>query len=193
MSDQNPLTPPSQPSPGFEPYQVPAYGDVAPDAPTQHAPSTPTAPLASVSPATPTPPVAPIAPPAGAYGQAPYPVSPAPYPGGPAPYGIAPQYLSAPNHPLAVTSMVLGIVGLAGLVLTPVLGFSFILVLCSPFAIWLGARSRKEIRREPQRYGGGGMATAGFITGIVGVVLGILGVIAIVAIVIFFVCLFNGY
>lgn len=154
MSDQPPLTPPSPPSPGFEPYQAPAYGDVAPDAPTQ-----------------------------------------APYPAPPAPYQVAPQYLvhhGVPNHPLATTSLVLGIVGLVGLVLTPLLYITFFGVLCSPFAIWLGARARRQIRANPQVHGGEGLATAGFITGIIGVVLGVVGLLLIVAFVVFLVAIFAG-
>lgn len=176
MSDQPPLTPPSPPSQGFEPYQAPAYGDVAPDAPTQQAPATP-----GPYPVAPAP--------------APYPVAPAqPYQAGPSPYQVAPQYLQhvAPTHPMATTSLVLGISGIVGLVLTPVFFFTFVAVLCSPFAIWTGARARREIRANPQAYAGEGLATGGFITGIVGVVLGILGLLVIVFFVVFLVAVFSS-
>lgn len=167
MSDQPPLTPPSPPSPpspGFEPYQAPAYGDVAPDAPTLHTPQ---------APATPPP----------SYGAA--------YPPTPSPYQVAPQYLrpvaGAPTHPLATTSLVLGIVGLVALALTPFLFVTFVGVLCSPFAIWLGVRARREIRRNPRAFSGEGMATGGFVTGIVGVVLGVLALVAVAAFVALFI------
>ncbi|KRA30872.1 MULTISPECIES: DUF4190 domain-containing protein [unclassified Nocardioides] len=161
MSDQPPLTSPSQPSPGFEPYQAPAYGDVAPEAPTQQAPVSP----------------APVAP---------YPTTP---------YQVAPQYLRhvAPTHPMATTSLALGVSGLVGLVLTPVFFFTFVAVLCSPFAIWTGARARREIRANPQAFGGEGLATGGFITGIIGVVLGVIGLLLVVAVVVFFVSVFSSY
>lgn len=169
MSDQPPLTPPSPPSPGFEPYQAPAYGDVAPDAPTLHAPTGPAA-----APPAPTPP-------------APYGAG---YPTTSSPYQVAPQYLrsvGAPTHPLATTSLVLGIVGLVALALTPFLFVTFVGVLCSPFAIWLGVRARREIRRNPQAFSGEGVATGGFVTGIVGVVLSVLALIAVVAFVALFI------
>lgn len=160
MSDQNPLTPPSQPS-GFEPYEAPAYGDVAPEAPTRPAPAP----------------------------------GPPPYPVVPPPYQVAPQYLvhpGAPTHPLATTSLVLGIIGLVGLLLTPIVIVSLIGVLCSPFAIWTGARARREIRANPQAHSGEGLATGGFVTGIIGVVLGILALLAIVLFVAFLVAIFSS-
>lgn len=174
MSDQPPLTPPSQPSPGFEPYQAPAYGDVAPDAPTQQAP-------AGSAPVPPAPPY-PVAP--GPYPVTPAPYAAAPYPGSPSPYQVAPQYIRhvAPTHPMATTSLVLGISGLVGLLLTPVFFVTFLAVLCSPFAIWTGLRARREIRANPQAFTGEGLATGGFVTGIIGLVLAVLGLLAIVAI-----------
>lgn len=167
MSDQPPLTPPSAPSPGFEPYQAPAYGDVAPDAPTQPAPHQPAP-------------------------HQPAPHQPASYP---PPYQVAPQYVvhhGVPNHPLATTSLVLGIVGLVGLVLTPLLYISFFAVVCSPVAIWLGVKARRQIREHPQVHGGHGLATAGFVTGIIGVVLGVLGVVLVVAIIAIVVTALNN-
>ncbi len=138
-----PLTPPSAPPQGFEPYQAPAYGQVAPE----------------------------------------------PSLGGPgAPYQIAPQFLVHPQattHPLAGTALGLGIGGLVGVVLAPFLFFTIVLGVCSPVAIWLGVRARRQIRAEPQRYSGEGMATAGMVTGIVGTVLAVLGVLFVIAIVAF--------
>lgn len=169
MTDQPPLTPPSgpltppsgpppppvRPSGSFEPYGAPAYGDVAPEqGSTQAAP----VPVDG--------------------GWSPYPVSPRG-----APYQMAPQYLGnpgAPTHPLAVTSLVLGVVGLVSVLLTPFLIVTFVGAICSPFAIWLGVRARREIRAQPLAYSGEGVATSGFVTGIVGLVLGIIGLVLIV-------------
>lgn len=161
MSDQPPLvppTPPAQAPSGFEPYSVPAYGDVGRDEP------------AAVPP-------------------------PGPPPGPPLPYQIAPQYLvnpAAPTHPLAITSLVLGVVGLAGIIGTVFFGVTLIAGVCSPFAIWLGARSKRLIRQNPQSYGGEGVATAGLVTGIIGLVLGVLVLLAIVAVVALLVALFAS-
>lgn len=172
MSEQPPLTPPSgpltppsgppPPAPGqppagppygVQPYGAPAYGEVGPEEPSTRAEPVPGG------------------------GWSPYPVSPQG-----APYQMAPQYLGnpgAPTHPLAVTSLVLGVVGLGSLLLTPFLIVTFVGAICSPFAIWLGVRARREIRAQPLAYSGEGVATGGFVTGIVGVVLGIIGVVLI--------------
>ena len=83
MSDQPPLASPSGQDPAFEQYAAPAWGQSAPE-------------------------------PGAGQPQA----GPAPYPVGPPagqPYQVAPQYVGhvgAPTHPLAVTSLSLGIVGL---------------------------------------------------------------------------------
>jgi hypothetical protein len=64
-----------------------------------------------------------------------------------------------PNHPRAVTSLVLGALGV---------------MLCAavgPFAWWVSRRTLLEIDGRPGRYGGRGMAQAGYILGIVGTVL----------------------
>lgn len=169
MSEQPPLTPPSGPlTPPSAPPSAPpppapaygtygaygAYGDVSPEEPGRQAEPVPGG------------------------GWSPYPVSPQG-----APYRMAPQYLGnpgAPTHPLAVTSLVLGVVGLVSLLLTPFLIVTFVGAICSPFAIWLGVRARREIRAQPLAYSGEGVATGGFVTGIVGVVLGIIGLVLIV-------------
>lgn len=199
MSDQPPLTPPTPTSndevpPGdFTPYAAPAYGQVAPDAPTLFGPPATGSAAGSppVSPADATRPQ-PANPYAGnPYGANPYGAHPqggAPGPGGQFPYQMAAQYgynPVAPTHPMAVTSLVLGIIGIAGIVLTPVFLITFVSGLCSPFAIWLGAKARKEIRANPQAYGGEGMATGGFVTGIIGTVLAIIGLLLILAVVFF--------
>jgi hypothetical protein len=108
---------------------------------------------------------------------------------------MAPQYLGhlgAPTHPLATASLVLGLIGIFSLVLAPFLLVTFVGVVCSPFAIWLGARARREIRTHPQTYSGDGIAMGGFVTGIIGVVLGILGLLAILAVVAFIAAIFSS-
>lgn len=191
MSDQPPLTPPSgdtpgdtpADTPGFTPYDAPAYGDVSAEEPTRAAPYVPPTPFA---------PPAPPAPPAAGTpaAWAPYPTTPQ---GAPA-YQLAPQYAAfgAPTHPQATTSLVLGIVGLVGILGTPFVLFTILAVGCSPFAIWLGVRARREIRANPQAYGGDGVALGGIITGIIGVVLGVLAVIAVVAVIGLFVAIFSA-
>lgn len=68
-----------------------------------------------------------------------------------------------PNHPNALTSLILGIVSL---------------VLCSgllsPIAWYLGAKAVKEIDAAPHQYGGRSEANAGKIIGIIGTVILIL-------------------
>jgi hypothetical protein len=84
------------------------------------------------------------------------------YPGYPPPGYPMP---APPEQPQAVTAMVLGILGL---------------VCCgiaSPFAIWLGRKSMKEIDASGGWLGGRGQAQAGFIMGIIGTVLWVLGVL----------------
>jgi hypothetical protein len=80
------------------------------------------------------------------------------YYGAPSPSGPLGQgYAAPPNHSQAVTSLVLGILSL---------------VLCGFFtgipAMILGRRATREIRASGGRLGGDGMATAGFVTGLVG-------------------------
>ena len=109
-------------------------------------------------------PVQPAYPPAP-YGQAPY---------GQAPYGQSPYGVAMAPHPQANTAMVLGIVGLVGTfvcVLPVVLG---------PFAWATGAKVRREIDAEPQRWGGRGEGTAGFVLGIITTILLVLFVLFIV-------------
>jgi hypothetical protein len=113
----------------------------------------------------------------------------------PGPYQVAPQYLvnpGAPTHPLAITSLVLGIVGILGVLGTFVVGVTLIAGICSPFAIWLGARAKREIRQNPQAHGGEGVAIGGFVTGIIGLVLGVLVLLAIVAFVALIAVLFAS-
>jgi hypothetical protein len=78
------------------------------------------------------------------------------------PYAAGPYGYTAANHPQAVAALVLGVVGL---------------VICSYVGIAafiVGGRARKEILAQPQRYSGLGMATAGWVMGIVGIILAVL-------------------
>lgn len=123
------------------------------------------------------------------------PQGPPPPPGPAAPYQVAPQFLvnpAAPTHPLAITSLVLGIIGIVSIILTPFVLITFIGGVCSPFAIWLGARAKREIRANPQAHGGEGVAIGGFVTGIVGLVLGILALLAVLVFVVFIVWIFSA-
>lgn len=162
MSDQLPPVSPSGPSP--------AWGEKSePGAPADGTPPPPPAAY----------PAYPAYPPAyGQGGQQPF---------APSPYGIQP-----PTHPQATTALILGIVGIAGVVLTPVFFVTILAGICSPFAIWLGARAKREIKAEPQRYSGEGLATAGFVTGIVGLVLGVLILVVAVLIAVLFVGLLSS-
>ncbi|MEI6252300.1 MAG: DUF4190 domain-containing protein, partial [Mycobacteriaceae bacterium] len=78
-----------------------------------------------------------------------------------------------PDHPQAVTSMVLGILGLV------------CCGLASPFAIWLGRKSVREIDASGGRWGARGQAQAGFIMGIIGTALWVLGVLFYVVLFVF--------
>lgn len=100
------------------------------------------------------PPPYPPPPPAGANPPPPYP----PYPGPPPGYTPA-MYYAPPAHPQSTTAMVLGIVGLV------LCGFA------SPFAIWLGHKSMREIDASGGQLSGRGQAQAGFIMGIIGTAL----------------------
>jgi hypothetical protein len=97
-----------------------------------------------------------------------------PQPGYPQQPGMPafPTY-ARPDHPRATTSLVLGIVAVAG-------AFTcFLPVVVAPFAWVLGAKARKEIRSAPQQWGGESRATAGMVLGIIGTVLLVLAIIVI--------------
>ncbi|HLN77151.1 MAG TPA: DUF4190 domain-containing protein [Nocardioidaceae bacterium] len=103
----------------------------------------------------------------------PYPQAPSGYPG-----HVPVQY--APDHPRAVTSLVLGILGI---------------VLCgvlAPFAWSIGSKTLKEIDASNGMVGGRGAAQAGYILGIVGTVLLVIYAIAAVFYVIFMISLVGG-
>jgi hypothetical protein len=65
-----------------------------------------------------------------------------------------------PNAPGAVIALVLGIISVV------TCGFP-----TGPFAIWQGFSAEKAIKQAPGYYEGKGMATAGWILGIIGTIL----------------------
>jgi hypothetical protein len=65
------------------------------------------------------------------------------------------------NAPGAVASLVLGIIGLV-----------FCGVVLGPLAIWQASTARSTISRDPM-YGGGGMAIAGLVLGIIALIMGV--------------------
>ena len=77
------------------------------------------------------------------------------------------------NNPLAIVSLVLGL-----------LSWFFLPLLGAIGAIICGHIAKSQIKREHQRYTGGSMATAGLITGYLNVLLfvGVLGFIILMAI-----------
>lgn len=78
-------------------------------------------------------------------------------------YGYQPQ-LPPPDHPRAMTAMILGILGL---VLCQLVG---------PFAWKIGGQAMREIDASGGQLGGRGLAQAGYILGIVATVLLIVAV-----------------
>lgn len=83
-----------------------------------------------------------------------------------------------PDHPKSTSALVVGIISVAGLFICG------LPILASPVAWVLGAQARRDIRNEPQRWGGEGKATAGMVLGIIGTVLLALIIVAIVVLVI---------
>lgn len=113
--------------------------------------------------AQPYPPPAPPPPP-----MQPYPVQGQPYP--------PPMATSLPEHPKAVTSLVLGLLGL------------FVFAPLAPFAWSIASKARKEIRLSPGRYAESGTLTAGYVTGVIGTVVLIIAV----AVGLFFLLILGG-
>ncbi|MFC7496558.1 MULTISPECIES: DUF4190 domain-containing protein [unclassified Nocardioides] len=107
-----------------------------------------------------------------------------PWPPAGQPYGYTPP----PNHPSAMTAMVLGIVGLAG-----ILTCGGVTLVISPFAWAIGGRAVREIDAAPPgSVGGRDQANAGRIMGLIGTILLVLGVLALVAIVLLFAVVATG-
>jgi hypothetical protein len=108
----------------------------------------------------------------------PPPGSPFPQPGYSG-YGVA-----APRTDgMAIAALVVGIVAAVG-----IFCYGIIAVILGPIAIYLGLRSRRQIRASGGALGGYGMAQAGWIIGLCAAILGalylifLIGVFAIVAI-----------
>ena len=86
----------------------------------------------------------------------PNPYQPNPY----QPYGAYQAYVVPPQHPQATTAFILGLLGLV--------------TSCLPVGIGglvIGARVRREIDASAGQWGGRGLATAGWVLGIISVVL----------------------
>lgn len=120
---------------------------------------------------------------------------PSPVPPPAATYQVPAQYAGgygAPTHPLATTSLALGIVGLVSLVLTPIVGVTIVGTACSPIAIGLAVRARRQIAADRRLHSGEGLATAGLVVGIVGTVLAVLAIAVVIAAVVFVLALFSS-
>lgn len=98
----------------------------------------------------------------------------------PKPPGMSPA--PAPASGMAITSLVMGILGWTAL---PLLG--------SLIAVVTGHLAIGQVRREPYRYGGKGMAIAGLILGYAAVVLAALAAIIAVAVVAFFAAVISQH
>jgi len=77
-------------------------------------------------------------------------------PPAPVVYSYSPTITSAPEHPSAVASLVLGILGL------------MVLPILAPIAWVIGGRGRREMRQYPGRWAPSGSLTAGWVMGIIG-------------------------
>jgi hypothetical protein len=77
-------------------------------------------------------------------------------PPAPAPYTYPLTLTAAPEHPSAVTSLVLGILGL------------FVLPILAPVAWVIAGRARRDLRQYPGRWAPSGSLTAGYVLGIIG-------------------------
>ena len=116
--------------------------------------------------------------------------SPVPY-GPPVgqPYGFQPgwapaygaAYPGSLNHKGATTSLVLGIIAIASLVLTPVCCITIPGLFCAPFAWAIGAKAKTEIAQHPGVYGNVGSAQTGMWMGIVMSIIGFLSIALFVA------------
>lgn len=122
----------------------------------------------------------------GQYGEHPYPPAQGQYGGQ---YGQQGQYGygtpqpgygyagggTPPAHPSASTSMVLGIVGLAGIMFC-----GGITLVVSPFAWAMGRKAVNEIDANPGAYSGRDQARGGQIMGIIGTVLLVIGILGLI-------------
>ena len=94
------------------------------------------------------------------------------------PYGYpASGYQPTPTPGSATASLVLGIIGLASVMVCGIGLF------CSPFALWQGYKARNLIEASNGRLGGRSTATAGIVMGWIGTVLLVLGLILLIIII----------
>jgi hypothetical protein len=94
-----------------------------------------------------------------------------------APYGVFTP--PPPAHPQANTSMVLGIVGLAGALFT-----CGLTLFVAPFAWALGHNALREVDASQGRLGGRSQARTGMVTGIIGTILLVIGILVVVLVVV---------
>lgn len=104
------------------------------------------------------------------------------------PYPPYPPYQPKPRHPQAITVLVLGCVATAGGFLTAGLGF-----VVGPVAWVMGARTKREMAAEPDRWDGEDLVNVGYILGIVGTALLALGLLSMLAMIVVFAGFVSGW
>jgi hypothetical protein len=85
-----------------------------------------------------------------------------------------PAPIRLPHHPRATAAFAVGLTSLVGVVV-------LLPVALGPLACYLGASARREIEREPGRWGGQTQATAGLVLGIVATVVLVIVVVLMLA------------
>ncbi len=100
--------------------------------------------------------------------------------------GAPGQPFGVPDHPRATTALVLGLVALVGglVCLVP--------FVVGPWAWAIGRRTVRQIDAEPYRFGGRGVAMAGYVLGVIATILLVLGLIAIVGLFVLLVSYGSG-
>jgi hypothetical protein len=161
--------------PDENPFVSPSGPAAQPSGPGFVTPPPPPPPQVPYGWPTPTPPSAPPAAP-------PTPTTPYGYgyqPGWTPAYG--PAYPGSLTHKGATTSLTLGIIAIASLVLTPFCCITLPGVLCAPFAWATGARAKREMEQQPGVYGNLGAAQTGMWMGIVMTFFGALSIAGVIA------------
>ncbi len=93
-------------------------------------------------------------------------------------YPVAPgQPGRVPDHPKATTALVVGLIALVGGLVCAVP------LLAGPWAWVIGRRAVRQIDAEPTRFGGRGVAMAGYVLGVIATILLLLGIIAFVGLI----------
>jgi hypothetical protein len=108
------------------------------------------------------------------------------YPGYPPPAYYPGYYPAVKTHSMAIVSMILGIISIAGIAICAAIG-----VVLGIIAIVLGIKAKKDIEMDPYMYTGMGFAKAGIITGIIGIVICTLYFIAIVMFYVFMILMMG--